>query len=88
MSGDDETRIRSFCRDRVAVLGFTTTYKYAGTAKVRVSRTRHQMLWVGLWVGKSGYQTPAHSQQRSSIHARFQVTVVIAYPKLNLWKYT
>jgi len=37
---------------RVARLGFTTTYKTAGTAKIRGSRTRHRMLWVGLWVGK------------------------------------
>src|SRR3984957_12484800 len=36
---------------RVARLGFTT-YKTAGTAKIRGSRTRHRMLWVGLWVGK------------------------------------
>jgi hypothetical protein len=34
-------------------LGFTTTYKTAGTAKLRGSRTRHRMLWVGLWVGKN-----------------------------------
>jgi len=34
------------CRDRVTVLGFTTTYKYAATTKVRVSRIRHRMLWV------------------------------------------
>ena len=32
---------------RVARLGFTTTYKTAGTAKIRGSRTRHRMLWVG-----------------------------------------
>jgi predicted nuclease of predicted toxin-antitoxin system len=38
---------------RVAWLGFTTTYKTAGTAKLRGSRTRHRILWVGLWVGKS-----------------------------------
>ena len=38
---------------RVAWLGFTTTYKTAGTAKLRGSRARHRMLWVGLWVGKS-----------------------------------
>jgi hypothetical protein len=30
---DDETRTRDLCRDRETVLGFTTTYKYAGTAK-------------------------------------------------------
>ena len=41
---------------RVAWLGFTTTYKTyktAGTAKHRVSRTRHRILWVGLWFGNS-----------------------------------
>jgi hypothetical protein len=32
---------------------YRTTYKTAGTAKIRGSRTRHRMLWVGLWVGKS-----------------------------------
>ena len=37
---------------RVAWLGFTTTYKTAGTAKLRGSRTRHHSLWVGLWVEK------------------------------------
>ena len=40
---------------RVAWLGLTTTYKTyktAGTAKPRVSRTRHRILWVGLWVRK------------------------------------
>jgi hypothetical protein len=50
--GDDETRTRDLCRDSVAWLGFTTTYKTAGTAKLRVSRTRRRTLWVGLWVGK------------------------------------
>ena len=45
--GDDETRTRDLCRDRVAWLGFTTTYKTAGTAKLRGSRTRHLVLWVG-----------------------------------------
>jgi len=56
--GDDGTRTRGLCRDRVTVLGFTTTYKDAGTAKVRVSRTRHRLLWVRLWVGKSGEAPP------------------------------
>jgi hypothetical protein len=27
-----------------------TTYNNAGTAKIPVSRTRHRILWVGLWV--------------------------------------
>ena len=48
--GDDETRTRDLCRDSAAGNGFTTTYKHAGTAKRRASRTRLQELWVGLWV--------------------------------------
>src|SRR5271167_4737683 len=35
----------------VTGIGFTTTYKNAGTAKIPVRRTRHHELWVGLWVG-------------------------------------
>jgi hypothetical protein len=38
------------------VLGFTTTYKSAGTAKVR-DRIRHHILWVGLWAEKSALRT-------------------------------
>jgi hypothetical protein len=38
-------------RVNAAILGFTTTYKTAGTAEVRGSHTRHRILWVGLWVG-------------------------------------
>src|SRR5713226_10088537 len=55
--GDDGTRTRDLCRDRVAWLGFTTTYKTAGTAKLRGSHIRRRFLWAGLWVGKSP-QTP------------------------------
>ena len=65
--GDDETRTRDLCRDSVAWIGFTTTYKNAGTAKIPVSRTRHHLLWVGLWVGKSAHQAPALSRQRSTL---------------------
>jgi integrase len=36
--GDDETRTRDLCRDSGPLLGFTTTYKTAGTAKGRLSR--------------------------------------------------
>jgi hypothetical protein len=43
----------SLCRDSVACIGFTTTYKTAGTVKIPLSRTRHRDLWVGLWVGNS-----------------------------------
>jgi hypothetical protein len=62
--GDDETRTRDLCRDSVAWIGFTTTYKTAGTAKVPLSRTRHQDLWVGLWVGNSAIKKPARFGQR------------------------
>ncbi len=34
----------------ISFVGFTTTCKTAGTAKVRGSRTRHSKLWVELWV--------------------------------------
>jgi cation efflux family protein len=37
---------------RAARLGFTITYETAGTAKIRGSRTRHHMFWVGLWLEK------------------------------------
>src|SRR5437660_7413315 len=33
---------------------FIELTRRAGTAKLRVSRTRHRILWVGLWVGKKG----------------------------------
>jgi hypothetical protein len=38
---------------KVPLIGFTTTYKTAGTAKVRGSSYKTYFLWVGLWVGKS-----------------------------------
>jgi hypothetical protein len=44
-------RTYDFHRVNLNVLGFSTTYKTAGTAKIRGSRTRHRILWVGLWVG-------------------------------------
>src|SRR6185437_8124236 len=44
--GDDETRTRDLCRDSLAGIGFTTTYKNAGTAKIPVRRTRHHELWL------------------------------------------
>jgi hypothetical protein len=47
----ERTRTVDLYRVKVAFLGFTTTYKTAGTAKVRGSRIRHRILWVGLWVG-------------------------------------
>jgi hypothetical protein len=50
MAVDDGTRTRGLCRDSVAWIGFTTTYKDAGTAKIPVSRTRHRRLWVGNFV--------------------------------------
>jgi hypothetical protein len=47
----EETRTPDVYRVNLAPIGFTTTYKAAGTAKVRGSRIRHCLLWVGLWVG-------------------------------------
>ena len=71
--GDDGTRTRDLCRDSVAWLGFTTTYKTAGTAKLRGSRTRHCILWVGLWVGKKPTDAGA-------AHVRFPE------PRLDCWQ--
>jgi len=62
--GDDETRTRDLCRDRAPTLGFTTTYKTAGTAKIPVSRARHHLLWVGLWVEGFNYHTVKISAMR------------------------
>lgn len=42
---------RDLCRDSATRIGFTITYKTAGTAKVRGSRTKHRILWVELRVG-------------------------------------
>src|SRR5258707_6033366 len=36
-----------------SAIRFYNNLKTAGTAKIRGSRTRHRMLWVGLWVEKS-----------------------------------
>ena len=36
--GDDGTRTRGLCRDSGPVIGFSMTYKTAGTAKGRLSR--------------------------------------------------
>src|ERR1700730_18044089 len=62
--GDDETRTRDLCRDSLARVSFTTTYKNAGTAKIPVRRTRLHELWVGLWVGNS----PFHTTKRISLY--------------------
>src|SRR5271168_2077092 len=35
IGGDDGTRTRGLCRDSSARIGFTTTYRPAGTAKIR-----------------------------------------------------
>jgi hypothetical protein len=47
------TRTPDLYRVKVPFIGFATTYKTAGTAKVRGSRTRHIPLWVELWVGNN-----------------------------------
>jgi len=47
------TRTPDLYRVNLSFIGFTTTYKTAGTAKVRGSSYKTYFLWVGLWVGKS-----------------------------------
>src|SRR5439155_26394234 len=46
----DSHNLLGRCRDSAASLGFTTTCKTAGTAKLHASRARHCSLWVGLWL--------------------------------------
>ena len=60
--GDDGTRTRGLCRDRVSRIGVAATYKTAGTAKVAVRNRKNQKLWVGLWVGNSQHNSPMSSQ--------------------------
>ena len=50
----ERTRTVDLYRVNLTRFDFTTTYKTAGTAKVRGSHTRHQVVWVGLWVGNVG----------------------------------
>lgn len=52
---------------RVAWLGFTTTYNTEGTSKIRGSRTRHRMLWVGKVHEFCGNPHFRFSETRSSI---------------------
>jgi len=52
------TRTPDLYRVKVPLIGFTTTYKTAGTAKVRGSSYKTYFLWVGLWVEKK----PANSR--------------------------
>src|SRR5882757_9831254 len=46
-------------RLRAARIGFTTTHKTAGTAKIRGSRTGHHSLWFGLWLEKLSMNSAA-----------------------------
>jgi hypothetical protein len=48
--GDDGTRTRGLCRDRLAVFVFSATYILSGAAKSLQGITRTRMLWVNLWV--------------------------------------
>src|SRR5437667_7639406 len=49
--GDDETRTRDLCRDSVAWLGFTTTYKTCGDCQTtrKSYKTSHSVGWGGGW---------------------------------------
>ncbi len=63
MGGRYRIRTYDFHRVNLNVLGFSTTYKTAGTAKIRGSRTRHRILWVGLW--SWNFHNGASSQGRT-----------------------
>jgi len=59
-----ETRTRDPCCDSLAGIGFTATYKNAGTAKIPVRRTRLHELWVGLWVGMARTLLSSYCESR------------------------
>jgi hypothetical protein len=48
--GDDGARTRDLCRDSLALIGFSTTYRLVRDAEIITSRVRSSFLWVGLWV--------------------------------------
>ena len=50
----EETRTPDLYRVKIARTDFTATYKTAGTAKVRGSRTSHHFLWVEVVGWRSG----------------------------------
>ena len=50
--GDDGTRTRGLCRDRVTVIGFSATYKNRGSCQVAV-RNHYDPTHVGTIVGES-----------------------------------
>ena len=62
-----------------------TTYKTAGTAKLSGSRTRHLMLWVELWVGKSPqrYAQPGLGFAEARFRANFRVADDTSRTRLN-----
>ncbi len=49
--GDDETRTRDLCRDSVAWLGFTTSYKTRGDCQTtrKSYKTSHSVGWAVGW---------------------------------------
>jgi hypothetical protein len=50
--GDDGARTRDLCRDSLALIGFSTTYRLVRDAEIITGRARNGFLWVGLWVEK------------------------------------
>ena len=48
--GDDETRTRDLCRDRLGRLVFSATYILHGGCQVAVRTHKNRMWWVSLWV--------------------------------------
>jgi hypothetical protein len=59
---------------------FLTTYKTAGTAKVRGSRLRHVILWVRLWVGNFGPRDADTGSELSLIALSGQQQLRLATP--------
>jgi hypothetical protein len=72
--GDDGTRTRGLCRDRVTRIVFSATYKNIGGCQVAGRNYRNRKLWVGLWVGNCRFDTP-HGWRRLApkIHSKSPV---------------
>jgi len=48
--GDDETRTRDLCRDRLGIYVLSATYVLSGGCQVAERGCRNRSLWVNLWV--------------------------------------
>ena len=52
--GDDGARTRDLCRDSLALIGFSTTYRLVRDAEIITSQVRIRLLWVEKFRPKLG----------------------------------